>query len=61
MDTHVCPLTGNVNDLYIAYIPQIHHQLSRSASSDAMAYVGLLLMNSVKDQIGGKDNLKWGT
>lgn len=23
MDTRICPLTGDVNELYIAYIPQI--------------------------------------
>lgn len=50
-------MTGNVNYLYIAYIP--YHN-SQSVCSDAMAYVGLCFWitleteNRVKDQIGGK-------
>lgn len=34
-------LTGNVNDLYIAYIQYIYCNLSKSVCSDAMARVGL--------------------
>lgn len=64
-DTQISPLTGNVNNLYIAYIPKNLSQLFKSVSSDTMAYLGLCFWitlqtkNSVEDQIVGKGNLRW--
>ncbi len=45
MDTRICPLIGNVNGHYIAYIPQ----LSQSVCSDAMVYVGALLLDNTRN------------
>lgn len=55
----------NLSLISILHIFHKSTTLSKSACSDAMAYVGLSFwitletQNDVKDQIGGKVNLKW--